>query len=459
MTRSSSTIVALVIAGLVTLSADENWPQFRGPRSGVAADDPALPDSWSAVQNIAWKIELPGRGWSSPVVWGDHVFVTAAVDTHASEEPLKPTPSYTPRSFGGPMSGRDVSTSSDPHRWVLYDIELGTGKIRWERTIRTAVPFESKHQKNSYASETPVTDGERVYAYFGNLGLFAFDMHGTPVWSKPMGPFKVRNGWWHASSPVLHGDRVYVVNDNDEQSFIAAFNKKSGQEVWRVTRDEGSNWTSPFVWENDRRTEIVTAGTQKIRSYDMNGTLLWTLTGMSSIDIPTPVAGHGLLFVTSGYPGDQLRPAYAIRAGASGDISLKNDESSNAFITWSHPNLGPYNPSPLVYGDYYYTLFDRGFISCHDAKSGKEIYGRQRIAADAAGFTASPWAYNGKIFALSEDGDTYVLQAGPELKVLGKNSLGEMTLATPAIARGGLIIRTATRLYRVATTKPASAAR
>ena len=440
-------MLALLVSTIV--SAEQEWPQFRGSKSGVAGDDPALPDTWSATTNVAWKIDMPGRGWSSPVVSGDHVFITAAVNTKGSEESLKPVPSYTPRSFGGPMSGQDIATSTDPHRWVLYDVDFNTGKIRWEQTIRTSVPSEPKHQKNSYASETPVTDGERVYAYFGNLGLFAFDMSGKPVWSKPMDSFKVRNGWWHAASPIIHRDRVYIVNDNDERSFIAAYDKKTGDEIWRTIREEGSNWATPFVWENGSRTEIVTAGTKKVRSYDLNGKLLWEFSGMASIDIPTPLAAHGLLFITSGYPADPLRPAYAIRPGASGDISLKKGETSNAFIAWSHPTLGPYNPSPIVYGDYYYTLFDRGLFTCHDAKSGKEIYGRQRITADAAGFTSSPWAYNGKIFATSEDGDTYVIQAGPEFKVLGKNSLDEMTLATPAVARGSLIIRTASKLYRI----------
>ena len=444
----------LAVAGtLVSAAADDNWPQFRGSRAGVAADDPALPDSWSATENVVWKIDVPGRGWSSPVVWGDHVFVTAAVNTKGSEESLKPVPSYTPRSFGGPMSGQDVVTSAETYRWVLYDVDFATGRIRWEQTIRTAVPPGSKHQKNSYASETPVTDGERVYAYFGNFGLFAFDMSGRPLWSKPLGPFKVRNGWWHAASPILHRDRVYIVNDNDERSFVAAYDRKTGDEIWRTAREEGSNWTTPFVWEQAGRTEIVTAGTKRVRSYDLEGRQLWELSGMASIDIPTPFAGHGLLFITSGYPADARRPAYAIRPGASGDISLKSGETSNAFIAWSDPTLGPYNPSPLVYGDYYYTLLDRGLFLCHDAKTGKEIYGRQRITAEAAGFTASPWAYNGKIFALSEDGDTYVIQAGPEFKVLGKNSLDEMTLATPAVARGSVIIRTASKLYRITRAK------
>jgi len=337
---------------------------------------------------------------------------------------------------------------------MVHDVDFATGKVRWSKEVRNGVPVGPKHLKNSYASETPVTDGERVYAYFGTVGLFVFDMNGTPVWSKPLGPFKTRYGWGTAASPVLHRDRIYIVNDNDDQSFLAAYDKRTGAEAWRVNRAEGTNWATPFVWEHDGRAEIVTSGSDRVRSYDLTGKLLWEFKGMSSISIPTPFERHGLLFISSGYVGDALRPTYAVRPGASGDISLKPGETSNSFIAWSAPTLAPYNPTPLVYGDYYYTLFDRGFFTCHDARTGKEIYGRQRIAVDASGFTTSPWAYNGRIFVMSEDGDTYVIQAGPEFKVLGKNSLGEMTLATPAVSRGSLIIRTASKLYRVGK-KPA----
>ncbi len=442
-------VAVLVLSTPLVAGPADNWPQFRGAHAGVAADDPALPSTWSATENIVWKIDVPGRGWSSPVVWGDHIFVTAAVNT-GKDEPLKPVRSYAGRSVGGPMSGADIGSSSDPHRFVVYDIDFKSGRIRWEATVRTAVPPEPTHQKNSYASPTPATDGARVYVYFGNVGLFAFDMNGKPVWSAPMGPFKVRTGWGAAASPIVHKDRVYIVNDNDDQSFIAAYDARTGAEIWKMNRDEGSNWTTPFVWEHESRTEIVTSGTGKVRSYDLDGKLLWTLTGMSSIQIPTPLAAHGLLYISSGYPADPLRPVYAIRPGASGDISLKKDETTGAFIVWSSPSLGAYNPSGLVQGDYYYTLLDRGILTCNDAKTGREIYPRQRITTEAVSFTASPWAYNGKIFAMSEDGDTYVIQAGPEFKVLAKNPLNELTLATPAVANGSLIVRTASKLYRIA---------
>jgi outer membrane protein assembly factor BamB len=427
---------------------EDNWPRFRGDEGGVAADNPSLPDAWGPSQNIAWKIDVPGRSWSSPVVWGDHIFLTTAINT-IEPETLLPVSAYIARSNGGTATFRDTTTTSAPHRWVVYDIDFKTGRIRWEREVAHAVPSEPRHQKNSYASETPVTDGERVYAYFAGVGLFAFDMNGTLRWSKPMAALKMPTGLGSASSPVLDGSRVYIVNDNEEHSFIAAYDKRTGAEIWRVDRNENGNWTTPLVWKNDRRTEIVTAGTRGVRSYDVEGKLLWQLTGMSMFAVPSPMAANGLLYVTSGYPADALRPAYAIRPGATGDISLKSDQSSNDYIMWSHPTLGPYHPSPLVYRGCYYALQDRGLLSCNDPQTGREIYPRQRISMDATSFTASPWAYNSKVFALSEDGDTYVIQAGPEFKVLGKNSLNEMALASPAVANGSLIIRTASKLYRI----------
>jgi outer membrane protein assembly factor BamB len=428
-------------AASLTLHAQE-WPRFRGNDAGVAPDDPALPDTWSQTENVAWTRSIPGIGWSSPVVWGDHIFVSTVVNT-AQQEPPKP----------GFYLG-DWPASPAPHRWMVYDIDFRTGAVRWEREVNGAPPGKAKHLKNSYASETAVTDGERVYFYFANSGLFAFDFTGAPLWSKPLGPFKTRNNWGTGASPVLHRDRIYIVNDNDEGSFIAAYDKRTGADVWKVERKEGTNWSTPFVWENDRRTEIVTSGSDRVRSYDTSGKLLWELSGMSTISIPTPFSRFGLLYLSSGYIADKLRPAYAIRPGATGDISLKPDETSNQYIVWSSPTAAPYNPSPIVYGDSYYTLFDRGFFTNHDARTGKEIYGRQRVTGEASGFTSSPWAYNGKIFAMSEEGDTYVIQAGPEFKVLGKNSLNEMTLATPAISRGSLIVRTASKLYRITKARP-----
>jgi outer membrane protein assembly factor BamB len=453
MSRAVMTAVGLTLATLTSglsaldqrgqatrVAAMDQWPQFRGPQAGVVPDDPNLPDTWSETDNVVWKVDIPGMGWSSPIVWDDHIFLTSAIST--TKEPA-PVP--------GLYDEHDHIKASGAYRWTVYDIDFKTGKIRWSRELRNALPPILRHIKNSYASETAVTDGERVYVYFGSIGLVAaLDLNGKPVWTKETDAFNTQVELGTAASPVLYKDRLYIVNDNTTQSFLMALDKRTGKEIWKVNRQERGNWSTPVVWENELRTEIVTTGTVKNRSYDLDGKLLWELEGMSTLTIPSPFVKHGLVYISSGYPGGALRPVYAIRPGASGDISLKSGETSNDYVVWHQPLLGTYNTSAVVYGDYYYTLLDRGFLLCHDARTGKQIYGRQRISADSSGFTTSPWAYNGKIFVLSEDGDTYVIQAGPEFKVLGKNSLAQMPLATPAVLRGSLLIRTQSKLYRIA---------
>ena len=439
MTRALGAGLLMTALATAGVAAADQWPRFRGDQAGVAADDPALPDQWSQTENVRWKVALPGLAWSSPIVWDDHIFVTSVVNSAETEAP-KP----------GLYFGGERPTPTVEHRWVVYDIDFVSGKVRWQQEVRRGVPSGPRHLKNSYGSETPVTDGERVYALFGGVGLFAFDMKGQTAWVREMEPAATRFGWGTAQSPVLHGDRLYLLNDNDTRSYLAALDKRTGKEIWRVDWPAETNWATPFVWEHDKGVEIVTSATDAVRSYDTSGKLKWELKGMSSIAIPTPFAKHGLLYISSGYVGDAVRPVYAIRPGAAGDISLKKGEIANAFVAWSDPQLGTYNTSAVVYGDIFYTLLDRGFLLAHDARTGREIYTRQRIAPDASGFTASPWAYNDRVFAMSEDGDTYVIQAGPQFRVLAKNSLGEMAMASPAIARGSLILRTSAALYRIA---------
>jgi len=417
----------------------DNWPQFRGPAaSGVGANS-GLPDTWSTTDHVAWKTPIPGRGWSSPIVWGNRIFVTTAIKEGGEPEPVKK----------GLYLGGDRPAPSDVHRWMVYCLDLDTGKVVWEKEVHRGVPQHGYHLKNSPASETPLTDGERVYAYFGNVGLFCFDFEGKLLWSKRWESVPTRFGWGTAASPVLHGNRIYVLNDNDKQSFLVALDARTGEQVWRVERDEKSNWATPFVWENAKRTEIVTPGTGRVRSYGLDGQRLWELGGMSPITIPTPLAAHGLLYVTSGYVGDRRKPLFAIRPGAVGDISLTADQTGNEYVAWCQKEAGPYNPSPVVCGDYLYVLYDVGLLACYNAKTGEEVYGKRRIETKARAFTASPWAYDGKIFCLSEDGDTFVIRAGPEFVVLGKNSLGELCMATPAIVRDGLIIRTESHVFRI----------
>jgi hypothetical protein len=427
-------------AGFVRAASADVWPQFRGPGSrGTVPDDQRLPESWSATENIAWKTEIPGKGWSSPVVWEERIFLNTNVGSTSSGPTRKGF-------YGG---GQSNPVPTDEHRWLVHCVDFRNGDVRWAAEVHRGVPKTPRHAKNTYASETPVTDGKRVYSHFGDLATYCLDLEGKLLWSKPWPALESRYGYGTSSSPALHEGRLYIVNDNEEQSYIVALDKLTGKEIWRADRDEPTTWSTPYIWKNAKRTEIITAGRKKVRSYDLDGTLLWEISGMSALTIPTPFSEAGLLYVTSGFHVTKERPIYAIRPGASGDITLEPGKTSNEFIAWSIPQGGPYHPSPVLYDGRYYTLFDRGFLTCHDAVSGEEIYGKQRIAVDSGNFTSSPWAYNGKLFCLSENGDTYVIQAGTQFKLLGKNSLGEMSMATPAIADGSLVLRTYSNLYRI----------
>jgi outer membrane protein assembly factor BamB len=444
---------------LTSVATAQQWPKFRGLNAGSVGDDPALPDTWSETENVAWKIDMPGLSWSSPIVWDDHVFVTTAISVSDDEvSPIRGL--YDPGEHNGSVPAKGE------HRWMVYDIDFETGAVRWATELHRGLPTINRHLKNSYASETPVSDGERVYVYFGAIGLVAaLDFDGEVLWTQDTGTFNTMIEMATASSPALHEDRLYILNDNTTQSFLSALDTATGEEVWQVERQEGGQtWATPFVWENPLRTEIVTSASSRVRSYDLDGRLLWELGGMSLLTIPSPFASHGLVYISSGYPGGALRPVYAIRPGAAGDISRYAAVSSGLqegfpgtrtysqddHVVWSYPLLGTYNTTALVYRDIYYTLLDRGFLLAHDAATGEEVYGRQRLEI-GNGFTASPWGYNGKIFLLSEDGDTFVVKAGTEFEILHKNSLNEMSLSTPAVARGSLILRTQSALYRITT--------
>lgn len=430
-----------IFAPTLDLAAAGNWPQFRGAEArGVATDNPNLPAQWSQDQNVAWKIPVPGRGWSSPIVWQDKIFLTTVVNEGETEAPKK----------GLYFGGERPTASRAVHHYQVLCFNAADGKTLWNTEVHQGAPDGPVHLKNTYASETPVTDGERVYASFGDAGLYCLDFNGAILWSTNFGSFKTRYGWGTAASPILHGERLYVVNDNEEQSFLVALDKRTGKVIWRVDRDEPSNWATPNIWQNKLRTELITSGRKRVRSYDLAGKPLWELGGMSSIVIPTPFAGPDLLYVCSGYVGDKVRPVFALRPGAAGDITLKPGETTNSFVAWYQRTGGPYNPSPLLYGDYFYVLYDGGFLACSDARTGAEVYEKERLnPGGIAQFTASPWAYNGMIFCLSEDGDTYVIEAGPKYKLIRQNSLDEMCMATPAIAGDSVFIRTLSQLYRI----------
>jgi outer membrane protein assembly factor BamB len=425
-------LASLVTSG--TFAETLNWPQFRGAQADGLAEGATLPERWSPTENVVWKVDLPGWGWSSPVIWENRIFVTAAVHDGPRD-----------KMFAGGYPGGFVN-SMEVHRWMTYCLDFDTGKILWEREAHKGVPPQPRHPRNSYASETPVTDGERVYCYFANIGLFCYDLEGRPLWEKRWGHYPMRGGWGTGTSPVLHQDRLYIVNDNETSSFMVALDKKTGNQVWHVKREEKSNWATPFIWQNQLRTEIVTIGTNRARSYDLDGKVLWELAGTSGLVSQIPLSKHGLLYLGAGY---HYGPLYAIRPGASGDISLKDNARSNEWIAWSQSRGSSIHPGYLISGERLYVLFDAGLLTCFNARTGETIYPRERLNTGGGRFYASPWAYNGKLFLLNEDGTTWVVEDGPMFNVLRKNRLDDFTWATPAIARGSLFIRTYTKLFRL----------
>ncbi|MDG1890791.1 MAG: PQQ-binding-like beta-propeller repeat protein [Verrucomicrobiota bacterium] len=432
---------ALFFALVPLLNGQENWPTFRGTGARGISDDTTLPMRWSETKNVAWKQDLPGRGWSSPIVWGNLVFITTVVSSGEMEFPKK----------GLYFGGERPTPSGDMHAWITMAMDTDTGQTVWKKTLIQAAPTSSIHVKNTYASETPVCDGKHLYVYLGYKGLYCLDMQGNLVWKKNWKSRKTRYGWGTSSSPILHHDKVIIVNDNMEDSWMGAFDKATGKEIWKIKRDEPSNFSTPFIWENSRRTEIITTGVHKTRAYDLNGKPLWTFKGMSSICIPTPFAENDRLFVAGGYVGDKERPnkpVYAIRPGASGDITLPSGQFSSAFIQWMQPESAPYNPSPLLYKNRFYVLWDFGFLSSRNAITGAEVYDKQRFQPRGrTAFTSSPWAYRDHLFCLSEDGDTYVVRASDTFTLSHVNALNEMCMASPAMANGSLYIRTLTALY------------
>lgn len=443
-----SAMVGLVVAFhgyRSAIAAESNWPQFRGPLALGVADNPNLPDTWSETENILWKRDIPGRGWSSPIVWKNRIFVTSVINlAEGKRDKLE-------RARGLYLGGNREAPPASEHEWHVYCVDLESGEIVWDKVAHRGVPTVAAHVKNTFASETPVTDGERVYAYFGALGVFCYNFDGELLWKRAPGVHKTLLGWGTASSPALHQDRLFIVNDNEEQSYLVALDTRTGDEVWRTSRTEHSGWATPYIWQNGQRTEIVISGSEYVRSYDLDGKLLWTMGGMSGNAVCTPMAGAEFLYVGSGYTMGTRKPIMAVRPGASGDITLGEKDTKNDFVAWVQRKAAPYNPSFLLYRDYIYVVLDAGGIfACYDAKTGEVAYEKKRLPNGRA-FTASPFAYNGNVFCLNEYGDTFVIKAGPAYELVRVNSLGpdEMCLASPAIVGDKLLIRSDHSLYAI----------
>jgi outer membrane protein assembly factor BamB len=447
-------------------AAEPDWPQFRGPDQNPVGVSQSLPDRWSKTENVEWVANIAGRGWSSPIVTGGKVFVTAAVTDGKSKPPQIGTTyssdyhrelkskGLTEEEAEARLIERDIEMPNEVvlHYW-LYCLDLKSGAIEWKQEFYSGRPPGGRHRKGSFTSETPITDGKAVYVYVGGLGLWAFDLRGKPLWSEKLEAYPVWGDLGSGSSPVIAEDRIIILNDNEKQGFIACHDKRTGKRLWRTDRNLGdkqrrSGWSTPFVWRNALRSEIVAVGPGAAVSYDLEGKELWRLSGMSTIAIPAPFAYDGWLYVNGGHKGTM----FAVKPGASGDISLDRDagERSNAFVAWSDAKGGTYLPTPLAYEGALYVLNEVGILTRFDAKTGAQTY-KQRLAADggSGAFTSSPWAYNGKIFCLDEEGTTYVVKAGPTFEVLHVNSQDEMAQATPAIVGDRLLLRTETKLYSI----------
>jgi outer membrane protein assembly factor BamB len=434
-----------------TVKTPLNWPQLRGPRASGVADGQFPPTAWDAEKNVnvRWKTPVPGLGHSCPVVWGDRVFVTTAISGNPKSE-------FRPGLYGDVDSVNDTTV----HTWRVLCLDRRTGKVVWEQTAHKGVPRVKRHLKSSHANSTPAADAGHLVVCFGSEGLYCYDHSGRLLWRRDLGTLD--SGWFYdadyqwgfGSSPVIFEGRVIVQCDVGKGSFLAAYDLSDGREVWRTQRDELPSWGTPTVFEGPKRTELVTNATRFARGYDARtGKELWRLGPNSEITVPTPVVGDGLVFITSGYR--PVQPVYAVRPGAAGDLTLKKGKTSSDSVAWSTDKGGPYMPTPIVYGDYLYICSNAGVVTCHEARTGKQVY-KERLGG-RGGYTASPVAADGRIYFTSEESGVRVVKAGPKFKLLSVNPMGEVCMATPAISRGVIFVRT--QHHVIALGRPETASR
>jgi outer membrane protein assembly factor BamB len=441
-TSIGATLVAgffsIVTVFTVTASADPNWPQWRGPDGQGISVEKGLPVEWSATKNIKWKTPISGRGHSSPIVWGKKIFLTTALD--GAVIPGR-TPGVTHKlSDGTDFVHPDAMGANLRHTFKVICIDRESGKILWERIAYEGPVKDSRHKVASFASSTPATDGKYVFAFFGSEGLYAYNYKGTLVWKQDLGTLGTASVGYGVSPILFENLVIMLCDDSGGHSFIAAFDKGTGKEAWRASRAVDITWSTPVLVHTGKRTELIAAAAEAIISYDpATGKELWRHKGLESNAVPTPVVSKDLVVVTSGSP---LKIALALRAGGSGDVT------GTPALAWSYNKGTAYVPSPILYGDYVYLMTGNGSISCLDAQTGKVEYEGGRVPK-ATMFLASPVAFEGKILLTSEEGDTFILKAGPKHEVLRTNSLGEPVYASPAIADGRIFIRGENNLYAI----------
>ncbi len=433
--KISLKLIFILITTILVSCKSENWPQFRGPDSNNIANAKQLPLEWGMDKNLNWKYDLEGRGWSCPIVWGNKIFITnAELEDPSVLDEVRP--------------GRRQENPDDAvYNFDVICVDLKSGKEIWKKTAYHGKPRYKTHRDNNYAPETMVTDGKYVYAYFGMTAVYCYDMDGNNIWEKDLGNYPMQSNWGTSSSPCLYNGVLYLQIDNEENSFLVALNAKTGEEKWRIARDEKSNWGTPIIWKNSFRTELVLQGL-KTRGYNPDdGELFWELDMKGGRNITSPTTEGDILVIGNEQRRNGGGVLFGIKAGAKGDISLKEDESYNDFVAWSVPESGIAMATPVVYQGLVYVLDRRrGQISCYDVKNGETIYRATNIE-DAAAFWASPWAYNDKIYCLDEKGVTHVIKAGKDFKELRKNKLNDIFWASTAIAGKSYIFRGEKGLY------------
>lgn len=422
----------------------ENWPQFRGHNASGIAVGQDLPLNWDVKTgtNILWKKPIPGLGHSSPVVWGDRVFVTTAVG-EGKEAYLK--------------VGRYGESPDNPedfiHHYKVYCLNRKTGDTIWEKTAFSGKPKVARHIKSSHANCTPATDGKHLLVFFGSQGLYCYDLDGKLLWTRDLGyldagAFDVPEiQWGFGSSPIIYEDKVIVLCDVNNQSFITALELESGKDIWRTLRDENPTWGTPTIHKSEKRTQVIVNGFKHIGSYEIEtGKEIWRMHGGGDVPCPTPVVSKGLVFITNAH--GRMRPIYAIKLEAEGDISLGRDEKSNQYIPWFYPRRGAYQPTPLVLDDLLYVADNGGILTCYVAKTGEEMY-RHPIGGDISSYSASPVAADGKLYFSDEYGIIHIVKAGPKYEHLAANSMDEICMASPAISGETLFIRARNNLYAI----------
>jgi outer membrane protein assembly factor BamB len=426
---------ALAIASLTLVSAaadttsEKYWPQWRGPYATGVSKTADPPLEWSETKNIRWKVEIPGRGSGTPVIWGDKVFVLSAVPVGVAAAAAQ-----------APLGG---SPTRVPHKFVVMALDRKTGKVIWERIARAHTPHEGSHsQWGTYASSSAFTDGERVYAFFDSFGLYAYDMNGKLLWEKDLGDKKMRMEFGEGQTPVLHGNRIVVQWDHQGPSFIAALDKMTGTEIWRTERQEIDSWGTPLVVEHGGRAQVIAAAMNKVTSYDLEtGKVVWDGPGLTMNPIPSSVYEDGMVFAVSGFRGSKLH--------AIGLAEAKGDITGTGAIKWTLSQDTPYVPSPLLYDGVLYLLkSNTGILSAFDAKTGKPHYQLQRLDGVPNVF-ASPVGAKGRVYFPGQEGTTLVIKHGPAYEVLAKNALDDGFEASPALVDSELYLRGRKFLYSI----------